>query len=231
MGRFDPLFRCLRLLAVIVACMGVLTAPAVMAQSLEHGAEAEHGTAPDHTSLEAVEQHDPAEAGTHGGGLPQLDPSTFASQVFWLIIAFLTLFFLLRRRALPRVAEILEARQDRIAADLDRAAKLRADAEEALRRYETIVAEAHAKASAELKATQERMAAEAARRQAAIDAELQQKLTQAEAQIAAAKQAALAQVQDVAAEVAQLAVERLAGLKLSTNDVKAALDRAMAEAA
>ncbi len=45
--------------------------------------------------------------------MPQLEVATYASQIFWLIVAFSTLYWLLSRRALPRVAEILEARQDR----------------------------------------------------------------------------------------------------------------------
>ena len=64
--------------------------------------------------------------------MPQLDTTWFASQIFWLIIAFSVLYYLLSRKALPRLAEILEARQDRIAADLDEAERLRREAEEAL---------------------------------------------------------------------------------------------------
>ena len=143
------------------------------------------------------------EAAEHGGGLPQLDAPTFPSQIFWLIVSFLALYWLFSRKALPRVGEILEARQGRIAADLDRAAALRNEAEEALRKHEAVVAEAQARAAAQLKETQDRLAAEAAKRQAELDAQLQAKLAEAEGRIGAAKDAALAQIQGVAAEVAQ----------------------------
>ena len=92
------------------------------------------------------------EAAEHGGGLPQLDAHTFPSQIFWLIVSFLALYWLLSRKALPRVGDILEARQERIAADLDRAAALRNEAEEALRKHQAVVAEAQARAAAQLKA-------------------------------------------------------------------------------
>lgn len=244
MGRFDPLIRHLRAMAIALALAGAALAPAaVLAATTEHAAPAaaehgapaaaEHGADP--AAVIAADEH-AAEAhgaeGEHGGGgLPQLDASTFASQIFWLIVAFATLYWLLSTKALPRVGEILEARQERIASDLDRAAALRADAEEAMRRHEQVVSEAQAKAAAQLKATQERMAAEAAQRQAAIEADLNQKLAEAEGRIATAKSAALAQIQDVAAEVAQTAVERLAGLRLAESEVKAALADVMREAA
>jgi F-type H+-transporting ATPase subunit b len=235
MGRFDPLLRQLRALVVAVAVAATMTAPIAMAETATHGATTGHGAPAAEPGpaggpgVEGLEEG--VHEAEHGGGLPQLNALTFPSQIFWLIIAFATLYYLLYKRALPRVSEILEARQERIAADLDRAASLRADAEEAMRRHEAIVAEAHAKASAAIKATQDRIAAEAAERQAALEAELGQKLADAEARIGAARDAALAQIQDVAVEVAQSAVERLSGLRLGVDEVKAALDRVLREAA
>jgi F-type H+-transporting ATPase subunit b len=94
-----------------------------------------------------------------------------------------------------------------------------------------VVAEAQAKAAAEIKATQDRIAAEAAQRQAEVDADLARRLAEAEARIGAARDAALRQIQGVVVEVAQAAVQRLAGLKVAQKDVKAAVDRVMGEAA
>jgi F-type H+-transporting ATPase subunit b len=82
-------------------------------------------------SLPALLLAVPVMAAVEGGaahesaGLPQLDTSSYPSQIFWLAVSFLLLFWLFRTKALPRVGEVLEARQDRIAADLDRATKLR----------------------------------------------------------------------------------------------------------
>src|SRR4051794_27035857 len=66
-----------------------------------------------------------AEEEPHQGGLPQFDVSTFASQIFWLILACWALYYLLVRKGLPRIDSILEERQRRITADLDHAAALR----------------------------------------------------------------------------------------------------------
>ncbi len=171
------------------------------------------------------------EAAEHGGGLPQLDAHTFPSQIFWLILSFLALYWLLGRKALPRVGEILEARQGRIAADLDRAAALRNEAEEALRKHEAVVAEAQARAAAQLKETQDRLAADAAKRQAELDGELQAKLAEAEGRISAAKDAALAQIQGMAADVAKAAVQRLTGIEVAAQEVDATVKRVLGEAA
>lgn len=181
------------------------------------------------TAAFAAETAEHGEA--HQVGMPQLDSSTFASQIFWLIVAFATLYYLLKTKALPRVGEILETRQDRIAADLDRAARLRADAEEALRRHESVVAEAQSNAQARIREAQERMSADVASQQAAHDADLARKLQDAERRIGTAKREALGEVAGVAAEVVQAAVARLGGIEVSPSDARAAVDRLLAEGA
>ena len=159
--------------------------------------------------------------------MPQLDVSTFSSQIFWLIICFGTLYYLLSRRALPRVSEILEARQGRIAADLDQAQRLRREAEAALSTYEQAMAKAQDEAHALLAEAQNRLQAEAAERQAELDCQLREQLSEAEARIASARQRALAEIEDAAVGAAQAAAERLAGLKVSHAAAKSALRRAV----
>lgn len=161
------------------------------------------------------------------GGLPQLDAGSYPSQIFWLVVFFVLLYYLLSRKALPRLNDILEARQDRITADLDRAAKLREEAEDALRRYEAMLAEAQERAHALLRETEERLSAEYAERRAELDRELEQRIADAESQIAAATERALAGVRDVAAELVQLAVGRLAGFEIGLDEAR----RAVAETA
>jgi len=247
MARLHPnLDRVLRaaLLTLAVLAFPVAIAGTAAAQE-SHG---EPGAAPPHgpdatnepgvpqslegTDVDAEEHGGGTNAeGGHGAGLPQLDAHTYPSQIFWLILSFGALYYLLTRKALPRLSEILEARQERIASDLDRAATLRAEAEAAMQRYQQVVAEAQEKAAAELKAVEDQLTAEAARRQAALEADLAGQLAAAEARIRSAKDTALGEIQSVAAEVAQSAVRRLGGLEVAESDVKAALDQVLREAA
>ena len=157
------------------------------------------------------------------GGLPQLDPSSYPSQIFWLIVTFALLYWLLSKRALPRVADVLETRQDRIAADLDRAQALRQEAEEAMAQHEKLVADAQARARAELDAANQRIQAEAARQEAELERSLQQQLGEADQRIAAAREAALKALEDVARDSARDAVGRLVGVDISTEEAARAV--------
>ena len=76
--------------------------------------------------------HTEAEGG-HGGGFPPFESSTFASQLVSLLIAFVALYVIVSRIALPRVGSVIDARQDAIEGDLAAAQKLKDESDAALR--------------------------------------------------------------------------------------------------
>jgi len=173
------------------------------------------------TGGDATGDHAGGEAAS--GGLPQLDPTSYPSQILWLVIAFALLYWLLAKRALPRVADILETRQDRIAADLDRAQSLRQEAEDAMAQHEKLVSDAQARARAELDAAQQRIQQDAARQEAELERSLQRQLADAERRIAAARAEALKQLEDVARDTSRDAVARLIGVDISTDEAAKAV--------
>ena len=144
-------------------------------------------------------------------GMPQLDISTFAPQLFWLAIWFVILYLLMAKLALPRVNKVMEARRQRREGDLARAAQLKADAEAASAAYQRALAEARAQAQSTIKETSDRLAADAAARQRALAAALAEQITEAERRIAGTKDQALAEVRGIAVDVGRSVVEKLTG--------------------
>jgi F-type H+-transporting ATPase subunit b len=155
--------------------------------------------------------------------MPQLDPSNYAGQIFWLVITFVTLYWVLVKLALPRVAEVLEARQQKIDDDLDRAAASKQEAETVLAAYDKRLAEGTAEAQGLLRQASEEMAAEAAKRHEALAARLAEDGRAAEARILEAKTAAIGNIAQVAAEVAQSAARRLIGVEVEAKAAGAAV--------
>ncbi len=160
--------------------------------------------------------------------MPQLDPSTFLPQLFWLAVIFGALYYVMSRVALPRVASVLEERRGRIAGDLDQAAHLRAKAEEALAAYEQGLAEARMRAEALARETRDRLNAESEERRKTLEAQLSARLAEAEARIGEVKQQAMNNVRAIAAEAAETFVEQLIGEKPDRGSVEAAVDTVMA---
>ncbi|MBM3491777.1 MAG: hypothetical protein FJX68_15300 [Alphaproteobacteria bacterium] len=155
--------------------------------------------------------------------MPQFWLEDFIPQLFWLVVAFALFYLLLSRVTLPRIAEVLEARQSRIASDLDKAERLQAEAREALASYEATLAEARNTAQTLLAERLAGVTAEADRKQAALAERLQKEATAAAERIAGSRERALADMSHVAAELAQSAVERLIGVRLGVAEARAAV--------
>ena len=161
--------------------------------------------------------------------MPQLDPTHFASQVFWLVVTFIALYVLMWKVALPRVSAVLRERQERIDDDLEKAGRLKAEAEAVLKAYEEAMAEGRAKAQIALREAAERCAKEAAEAQAQASARLDRETADAERRIEAAKRAALDGVRQVAAEAARDAAAKLVGADVSERDAEDAAGRVLRE--
>lgn len=161
-------------------------------------------------------------------GMPQFDLSRFPGQIFWLGVTFLVLYWVMSKIALPRIGEVLEARANRIGGDLDRASALKAEADQIKAAYEKALGESRAKAQEVGRSTEASLAREAADRQARLGNELAGRIRDAEGRIAAAKATAMGNLAGVAAEVATLAVQRVAGVGISPAEADQAARAALA---
>lgn len=174
------------------------------------------------TALAATEH---AGGGEHaaGGAFPPFDTTTFAGQLFWLVIVFALLYWLMSKVALPRVAGIIEDRQARIARDLDEAAQAQKAAEEATQAYEASLVQARTNAQAIGQKAREESAKKSDARRTSVEAELAGKVAAAEKSIAATKAKAMANVGDIAKSTASAIVEKLIGTQPSAKAVADAL--------
>lgn len=156
--------------------------------------------------------------------MPQLDSTWFASQLFWLALTFVALYLLMARTLVPRIEEVLEARQARLTGDLDRAAALKSQAEEARSIYEKALAEARASAQRQVSDMEASVSRRIAQAQSEYDAAAMEQLQKAEAEIAAARARALVQLAPFSAELAGMIVEKIAHFKPSEQQVHHLVD-------
>lgn len=159
--------------------------------------------------------------------MPQLDPSVYPSQLFWLVLTFVPLYLILRRAVLPRIAEVLGARQRHIDTDLEKAGSLKEEADKVMAEYEKSLAEAREQAATTLKQASGEMAAQSAKRHQDFGRELADKTRQAEKRIAAARDEALGHLRAVAAEVAAAATAKLIGVEVGSRQADEAVEQAI----
>lgn len=145
------------------------------------------------------------------GAFPPFDTTHFPSQLLWLAITFGLFYIFLKRVALPRIGGILEVRRDRIAHDLDTAARMKEEADEAVAAYEQELADARARSNSIAQEARDKAKAEAdAERRKAEDA-LNAKLAEAEGRISALRASALKDVGAIAESTATEIVRNLVG--------------------
>ena len=162
-------------------------------------------------------------------GMPQLDPHSYASQLFWLAIFFVLVFLFLRFIGLPRVTAIIDERAKRIGGDVASAELLRRQADEAEKTYQATMAAAHGEARQLLAETQEKNSAilSIETKEAVVGFERQ--VEQAVRGIDAARAEALKSIRDVALGLATDITIKLAGRAPGADRVALAVDHAVGQ--
>ncbi|HUA55414.1 MAG TPA: hypothetical protein VMB81_24745 [Candidatus Sulfotelmatobacter sp.] len=161
--------------------------------------------------------------------MPQLDPTGFPTQLFWLAVIFVVLLIMMARVGLPRVRAVIDTRAAKIDGDLGAAADARGRSEAMLAEYERSLAAARAEAQSTVRAMAETMAKEQAHREHELMQQLAVEARSAETRIAAAKRDALANVRQIAVEAAQAAAMRLVGDAPPAAEIEQAVAGVLAE--
>ena len=159
--------------------------------------------------------------------MPQLDISGFPSQIFWLVITFVFLWWLMAKVALPKVGLVLEERQKKIKDSLDMAENLRIEAGSELEAYEIAISVAHDEARKVINDANQEGTQASANQLAEMRISLTNQIAEVEAEIESVKEKALKDISQSAREVAISTLDNLVGIKVPAKTLNAAIDDAM----
>ena len=176
-----------------------------------------------HGNAKGSTAHTEADGG-HKAPFPPFQKDTFASQLVSLLVAFVALYLIVSRIALPRVGSLLDERQNKIEGDLAAAQKLRDESDAALKAYESELASARSRAQAIGAETREKLNAASEAERKTLEERLSVKLAEAEKTIAATREAAMKNVRSIASDAAIAIVQRLTGVAPDRRSVNKAVD-------
>lgn len=154
--------------------------------------------------------------------MPQLDISTYTSQIFWLVISFLTMFFIMSRFIVPKISEVINQRQRKIDDYLDSAHEFKMQAEAVIDRYEATLEKAEAKANEAMEKARKDMQSFVEQTQKDADERLAKKLEDSEKQIADIHKQAIEMVETISVDIASEIVAKI-GLNISKSDIKSVM--------
>ena len=196
--------------AVTIAAIPAWAAPEAHGEHYNAHAEAESLT------------HDDAYKAAHGevDGLPQLDFTTYTPQIFWMFVIFGLLYFFVAKKTLPEISSTIEGRKNHIQSDLETAEKLSAEADSVHDAYKESLTASQGKASETLQKADEKIKKEATKKSDEFRLKAEEAINETEARIEEAKAQAMADMNDVVAEVAATAVEKITGAQADTKHMQ-----------
>jgi F-type H+-transporting ATPase subunit b len=166
----------------------------------------------------------------HSAGMPQLDFSTYANQIFWLVLALVAIYLLLTRIALPRIGAVLAERRESITNDLAAAEELRHKAKAAEASYQQALTEARNEAQRIIALARAEIQADLDAALAQADAEIGARAAESERLIAEIRANALESITAVAKDTTIEIVAALGG-KADKRTVSASVSARMKEQA
>ena len=158
------------------------------------------------------------------GGMPQLNPEYWVSQIFWVILIFGTLYVILWRTILPKINENLENRKSQILTDLDDAQKFEDQSKEKLSEYNKILNQAKQEAKKILEGTRKKVNQDIKNKKNQFNLEIVKEIKNAEKEIKTLKLSSIENINKIAIETSSEIVRKIVGTEVNSSSVSAIVE-------
>jgi F-type H+-transporting ATPase subunit b len=158
------------------------------------------------------------------GGMPQLNPEFWISQIFWLTLTFGTLYIILSKLILPKISANLELRKSQIQENIEAADKQRKTSENKLKEYEDIILKSKFEAKNIFKEAREKAIKDINSKREILDKQIGKEVTQAEEEIKILKNSAPEKIKKISIETSSELVKKLIGAEVNNSSISAIVD-------
>ena len=157
-------------------------------------------------------------------GMPQLDPTYWASQAFWLILVFSVLYISIAKFYLPKIKKNLDDRENKIKEDLDEANELRSLSEKKLKEYEVILENSKKEVTKILLESKNKLDKNIKNKKEIMEKEIENEISKAQKDISDLKKNSIDSINIISQNIASDIIEKISGDKLNESSIKAAID-------
>ena len=155
------------------------------------------------------------------GGMPQLNPEFWVSQIFWLTLTFGVLYIVLSKLILPKISANLELRKSQIQENIEAADKQREDSEAKLKEFNEIVLKSKLEAKNIFKDAREKVIKNINSKKETLDKQIDEEIKKAEQEILALRKAAPEKINKIAIETSSELVKNLIGAEINNSSISA----------
>ena len=156
-------------------------------------------------------------------GMPQLDPTYWASQAFWLILIFTLLYLALSNLFIPKIRDGIDSRENKIKNDLDEAQKIKKLAEQKLKEYEQSIENAKKEVQKIIFESTNELNTEIQNKKKEFEKEIENEIKTAEKEIEDLKKESLKSISVISEEMTSKVIEQISGEPMNQSSVKAAI--------
>jgi len=157
-------------------------------------------------------------------GMPQLDPTYWASQAFWLILVFSILYLSIAKFYLPKIKNNLDNRENKIKEDLDSANKFKDVSESKLKEYEKILENSKKEVITILLESKSKLDKDIQTKKSNMEKEIENEISKAQEEITELKKNSISDIQNISKDIASNIIENISGDKLNESSIKAAVE-------
>ena len=156
-------------------------------------------------------------------GMPQLDPTYWASQAFWLVLIFTALYLALSNLFIPKIKYNIDSRENKIKDDLDEAQKLKNLADKKLEEYDQTIEDAKKEVQKIIFENKNELNLQIQSKKKEFDKEIENEIKAAEREIKDLKKDSLKNISIISEEIASKVIEQISGEPMNQSSVKAAI--------
>jgi F-type H+-transporting ATPase subunit b len=157
-------------------------------------------------------------------GMPQLDPTYWASQAFWLILVFTILYISIAKFYLPKIKNNLDDRENKIKEDLEAANKFKDLSELKLQEYEKILEDSKKEVIKIYLNSKNKLDKDIQEKKNVVEKEIENEIIKAQKEISELKKNSISDIQNISKDIASNIIENISGDKLNESSIKAAVE-------
>ena len=158
------------------------------------------------------------------GGMPQLNPEFWISQIFWLTLTFGILYLVLSKLILPKISANLESRKSQILENIEAAEKQRENSETKLKEYEEIISKSRVDAKTIFNQSREKALKDINAKREVLDKQIDDEIVKAEQEIKILRESAPDKINKIAIETSSELVQKLIGAEINNSSISAIVD-------
>lgn len=161
---------------------------------------------------------------SESGGMPQLNPEFWFSQIFWLIITFGVLFIVLSKLILPKISANLEARKSQILENIGIAEKQREASENKIKEYEKIILDSKNEAKNYFNKARGQILKDIDKKRKTLKNEINEEIKKAEKEIVDLKNKSPEKINKIVVETSSDLVKQLIGVEVNNSSISAIVE-------